>query len=76
MQPSAEAVALLADDSRAVVLALRQLPERHRQVLVLRFWGGLSEREIAAALGIAPGTVKSSASRGIASLERLLEDRR
>ncbi|MEO6715602.1 MAG: SigE family RNA polymerase sigma factor [Mycobacteriales bacterium] len=75
-QPSAEVLAILADDSRALVVALGRLTQRHREVLVLRYWGGLSEREIAASLGIAPGSVKSSASRGLAALERLLEDRR
>jgi RNA polymerase sigma-70 factor (sigma-E family) len=74
--PSAEASALLADDSRAVVVALRRLPRRHQEVLILRYWGGLSEKDIAAALGIAPGTVKSAASRGIAALERTMGDRR
>jgi RNA polymerase sigma-70 factor (sigma-E family) len=75
-EASAEALALLADDSRAVVVALGNLPRRHQEVLVLRYWGGLSEKEIAAALGIAVGTVKSSASRGMASLERMMGDRR
>ena len=74
--PSAESLALLADDSRAVVDALRTLPRRHQEVLVLRYWGGLSEKEIASALDIAPGTVKSSASRGLAALERTMGDRR
>ena len=55
---------LLTEDHREVVEALRTLPRRQREVLVLRYWSELSEAEIAAALGIARGTVKSSASRG------------
>ena len=51
-------------------------PARQREVLVLRYWSELSEAEIAAALGIARGTVKSSASRGLASLQKQLGDRR
>ena len=75
-EPSAEALALLADDRRAVVVALRSLPRRHQEVLILRYWAGLSEKEIASTLGVAAGTVKSAASRGIAALERTMGDRR
>lgn len=53
--------------------ALELLPGRQREVVVLRYYGDLSEREIAATLGIAEGTVKSHASRGLATLRRLLE---
>jgi RNA polymerase sigma-70 factor (sigma-E family) len=74
--PSAEALALLAEDRRAVVVALGRLPRRHREVLILRYWAGLSEKEIAATLGVAAGTVKSAASRGIAALERMMGDHR
>ncbi|MDP2290374.1 MAG: sigma-70 family RNA polymerase sigma factor [Actinomycetota bacterium] len=44
------------------------LPYRQRAVLVLRYWVGLSEQEIAEALACRPGTVKSLSSR---ALERL-----
>jgi RNA polymerase sigma-70 factor (sigma-E family) len=56
-------------DSRLVVLAaLRRLSAGQRQVLVLRYYEGLSEGEIAAVLGISAGTVKSRASRALAAL--------
>jgi len=48
------------------------MPRRQREVLVLRYWSELSEAEIADALGIARGTVKSSAARGLAALEKRL----
>lgn len=58
---------------RAAVLdALRQLPERQREVLALRYYLDLSESEIADALGISRGAVKSHASRGSAALRTLL----
>jgi RNA polymerase sigma factor (sigma-70 family) len=42
---------------------VQALPARQRTVVELRYWGGLSEAEIATVLGVAPGTVKSLASR-------------
>ncbi|MBM0123915.1 SigE family RNA polymerase sigma factor [Pimelobacter simplex] len=52
--------------------ALQQLPPRQRAVLVLRYYEDCSEREIAEVLHCRPGTVKSQASRGMASLRRLM----
>jgi RNA polymerase sigma-70 factor (sigma-E family) len=58
------------DTAHLVLAALRQLPAQQRVVLILRYWGGLSEQEIAAQLGCSTGTVKSRASRAIATLRR------
>jgi len=74
--PPADLALLLTEDQREVVEALRTLPRRQREVLVLRYWSELSEAEIADALGVARGTVKSSASRGLAALQKQLGDRR
>ena len=72
MQESAEHEAILAEDRRQVLAALAALPSRRREVLVLRYWLGLTEAEIAAVLGISTGTVKSTAARGLAALAREL----
>ena len=53
--------------------ALGRLPTRQRAVLVLRYYLGCSEAEIAGMLGCRPGTVKSLASRGLAALRQVLE---
>ena len=71
-QPAADALtaepadgrALLEDEHRQVLRALRALPSRQREVIVLRYWAELSEAEVATTLGISRGAVKSGASRG------------
>ena len=74
--PSAEHGAMLALEHREVLAALRALPERQREVLVLRYYLDLSEAGIADALGISRGAVKSHASRGLATVRRSLETSR
>jgi len=71
---SAEALVLLDEEHREVLLAVRRLPDRQREALVLRFYFGLSDEETAAAMGISRGTVKSSSSRALASLGRMLKE--
>jgi RNA polymerase sigma-70 factor (sigma-E family) len=58
------------DDRLALMAALRALGPRQRAVVVLRYWAGLSEAEVAATLGCSVGTVKSQASRALAALRR------
>jgi RNA polymerase sigma-70 factor (sigma-E family) len=70
--PSAEASALGALASREVVAALHRLPSRQREALVLRYYGDLSEAEIAETMGISRGAVKSHTSRGMAALRDVL----
>ncbi len=57
---------------RAVIEALARLPRRQREVIALRYYLDLSEREIAQALHISQGAVKSHASRGAVALRRHL----
>jgi RNA polymerase sigma-70 factor (sigma-E family) len=73
---SGEEHAVLRDDQKALVDAVRALPARQREALVLRFWLDLRESEIAAAMGISAGSVKVHVSRGMAALSRSLEERR
>jgi RNA polymerase sigma-70 factor (sigma-E family) len=71
-QESAEQVVIQAEGRRQVLAALATLPRRRREVLVLRYYLGLREGEIAVILGITPGTVKSTAARGLTALARAL----
>jgi RNA polymerase sigma-70 factor (sigma-E family) len=73
---SAEQAVLIGEEHAAVLAALRRLPDRQREALVLRYYLDLSEPEIAASMGIGKGTVKSTTSRGLAALGRLLEGSR
>ncbi|WP_233579134.1 RNA polymerase sigma factor [Micromonospora sp. BL4] len=66
--------AVLAGERRAALVeALRQLPERDREVIVCRFFLDLSEEETVATLGWPRGTVKSRTSRALAKLRGLLD---
>jgi RNA polymerase sigma-70 factor (sigma-E family) len=70
---SAEHGARVALEHAEVMAALRRLPQRQREVLVLRYYADLSEASIADALDISRGAVKSHASRGMAALREHLE---
>ncbi|CAM3916563.1 SigE family RNA polymerase sigma factor [Nocardiopsis gilva] len=71
--PSAEHGALGELERAAVIEALRRLPTRQREAIVLRYYGDLSEAQIADAMGISRGAVKSHTARGIAALRTVLE---
>jgi RNA polymerase sigma-70 factor (sigma-E family) len=58
----------LVGERTAVLAALRQLPPRQREVIVLRYWADLTDAQIADALGCSPGTVRSQASRALVKL--------
>jgi RNA polymerase sigma-70 factor (sigma-E family) len=63
-------------DRATLLPALRRLPARQREVIVLRFFGDLSVAATAAALGCSEGAIKSYTSRGLARLRELLEESR
>jgi len=71
--PSAEHGAIALLERSAVVAALRTLPPRQREALVLRYYGDLSEAQIATAMGISRGAVKSHTARAMSSLRTVLE---
>ena len=71
---SAEETALLGEASRAVLTALRRLPARQREAVVLRYYLDMTEDQAAAAMRVSRGTVKSATSRGLAALGRLLKE--
>jgi len=71
---SAEARALLSEEQRAVAAALRNLPQRQREALVLRYYLDLSEEEIAQAMGVTRGTVKSATHRALAAIGAALKE--
>ena len=68
--PSPEAVLLSAEQREGLLAAVNELPEEQRLVVSLRYFLGLSEREVAEALDVPQGTVKSRNAR---ALERLRE---
>jgi RNA polymerase sigma-70 factor (sigma-E family) len=70
--PGSDEQVLAGERRRRVLDALAALPRRQREVLALRHYAGLSEAEIAEALGISRGSVKSHASRGAAALREAL----
>lgn len=73
---SAEDLALIGEEHREVLAGLRRLPDRQREALILRYFLDLPEPEIARSMGITEGTVKSTTSRALAALARLLGESR
>ena len=70
---SAESVVLSDEQRRAVMTALRGLPSRQREVLVLRYYADLTETEIATQMGIGKSSVRSAQHRALVALGRMLK---
>jgi RNA polymerase sigma-70 factor (sigma-E family) len=70
--PSAEEQAVARWECALVAAALKMLPPRQREALVLRYYADLPEAQIAAAMGVSAGSVKTHQWRAIASLRALL----
>jgi RNA polymerase sigma-70 factor (sigma-E family) len=73
-EQSAEHAALTLLERSAVTSALRALPERQREAIVLRYYGDLSEADVAKSMGISKGAVKSHTARAMAALKSILEE--
>ena len=71
---AAETAALSGEERHALVSAIRRLPPRQRDALVLRFCLNEPETEIARLMRIRPGAVRSTTYRALAALGRLLEE--
>jgi RNA polymerase sigma-70 factor (sigma-E family) len=74
--PGADGDVLLDEEHRRVAAAVRALPRRQRECVVLRYLLGCSTAETASTLGIAEGSVKSHLSRALTALGRDLEEHR
>jgi len=72
-RPGAAHDTLVPLEQHSVRAALRDLPERQREAIVLRYYADLSEEEIAAAMGISRGAARSHTVRGMSALREALE---
>jgi RNA polymerase sigma factor (sigma-70 family) len=70
---SAESQVLLTEEARRMITVIRKLPDRQREAIVLRFYLDMSAEETAIAMGVSRGTVKSTTSRAVAALGRMLK---
>jgi RNA polymerase sigma-70 factor (sigma-E family) len=71
---SAEAAAIHTEEQRSVLAAVRRLPARQREALVLRYYLDMTEEQAAQAMGVSRGTVKSATSRAVAAVGRMLKE--
>ena len=71
---SAEARALIGEEHREVLAAIRRLPDRQREAVVLRFYLEMPEAQVADVMQISRGTVRSATSRGVAAVGRMLKE--
>jgi RNA polymerase sigma-70 factor (ECF subfamily) len=71
-EPAASEPSLATDDTHTLWNAIRKMSFEHQQVIYLRFFLDMSEQEISAAVGIAPGTVKSRLHRALAALRQVI----
>ena len=71
---SAESAVLTREERDEIMRAVRRLPQRQREALVLRFYLDLSAEETATTMGISPSSVRSATHRALASLGRMLQE--
>jgi RNA polymerase sigma-70 factor (sigma-E family) len=71
---SAEETLMHSEEQRAMFAAIRRLPARQREALVLRYYLDMSEDQAAREMGVSRGTVKAATSRAIAAIGRMLKE--
>ena len=71
---SAEAAMMHTEEQRAMLAAIRRLPTRQRETLVLRYYLDMTEDQAARAMGVSRGAVKSATSRAVAAVGRMLKE--
>jgi RNA polymerase sigma-70 factor (sigma-E family) len=71
--PNAELGAIALLERSAVVAALRALSPRQREALVLRYYGDMSEAQIASAMGISRRSMKTHVASAMSTLRSILE---
>jgi RNA polymerase sigma-70 factor (sigma-E family) len=71
---SAEATVLRGEENQAILNAVRRLPRRQREALVLRYFLDMTEDQAAAVMKVRTGTVKSATSRAVAKVAVMLRE--
>lgn len=72
---SAEAIALISEERQELARALWRLPDRQREVLVLRYYLDLPDDQVAQDLGVAPSTIRSIRRRALSALKRSIKEK-
>jgi RNA polymerase sigma factor (sigma-70 family) len=71
--PDAASAVLVSEEHREVMAALRRLPRRQQEVLVLKYWQDLSDEQIALTLRLSASTVRATATRARTALAAILD---
>lgn len=71
--PSVSDASASTDAALTLERLLARLPDRRRQAIELRYWGGLSYAELAETLGTTPASAERLVARGLATLQELAE---
>jgi RNA polymerase sigma factor (sigma-70 family) len=71
-RPGTDDTAAAVEEAQVLMAAVRRLPHRQREAVVLRYYLDMPEGEIAAVMGISPGSVRSAVSRALSRLPQEL----
>ena len=62
------------EKNKLLYMAMQKLPRQKREILILQYWGGLSQKEIASTLGITTENVRVSGKKKKKELKKILEE--